>query len=385
MFTAEKTTRRNKLITPGKKKKIIIGGMAGIAVCVCLLFWFLYQSHFSQAKADVETLPLVRTLTVKAPMDGVERYAYSGEVRSRHESQLAFQIDSKIIARNVELGSIVKQGQTLMQIDAKDVEQIVNSQQAQVAQAKSQLQLAGQNLKRYLQLFTEDVISRSQLEQYQTAYDVAVARHEQTLALHKQSTHQMDYTRLKADKAGVVSTIIAEVGQVVSPGQVVVTVVQDGEREVEINVSENRIDAIRASSLAKITFWALPNVIIDGKIREIAPMADAVSRTYRVRVALLQQPSEIRLGMTATVQITNRNGAPETLYIPLSALYQTRETPNVWIVNNGVAHLRPVKIGVFGNDQVQVLSGLNPGDVIATAGVHMLREGQKVKAITGEK
>jgi len=370
------------LIKPGKKKKIIIGGMASIAVFVCLMIWFLYPSHSSRANAVFDTLPLVRTITV-TPADAGEQYVYAGEVKSRHESQLAFQVGGKIIARNVELGSIVRQGQTLMQIDAKDVEQSFLSQQAQVAQAKSQLKLAGQNLKRYLQLFTEDVISRSQLEQYQTAYDVALARHEQTLAIHAQSTHQLDYTRLKSDKTGVVSAITAEVGQVVGPGQMVVTVVRSGEKEIEINVPENRIDAIRASSRPRITFWALPDVITEGKIREIAPMADAVSRTYKVRVTLLQPSLRIRLGMTASVYISDQKQTTIASYIPLSALYQTRETPNVWVVNNGTAHLRPIKIGIFGHDHVQVLSGLNAGDVIVTAGVHMLREGQKVKPIEG--
>jgi RND family efflux transporter MFP subunit len=164
---------------------------------------------------------------------------------------------------------------------------------------------------------------------------------------------------------------------------VVVTVVRDGEQEIEINVPENRIDAIRASSRPKITFWALPDVTTEGKIREIAPMADAVSRTYKVRVTLLQPSPRIRLGMTASVYISDQKQTTTVSYIPLSALYQTRGTPNVWIVNNGTAHLRPIKIGIFGHDQVQVLSGLNAGDVIVTAGVHMLREGQKVKSIEG--
>lgn len=372
------------MITPGKKKKIIIGGMAGVIVCVCLLVWFLYQSHSNQTNAVGETLPLVRTLTI-TPTVGGEQYAYAGEVKSRHESQLAFQVGGKVIARNVELGSAVKPGQTLMQIDAKDVEQSVVSQQSQVAQAKSQLQLAEQNLKRYQQLFLEDVISRSQLEQYQTAYDIARAGHEQTLAIHKQSTHQLDYTRLKSDKSGVVSAINAEVGQVVGPGQVVVTVVQDGEREIEIAVPENRIDTIRAASKAKITFWALPGVTVEGKIREIAPMADAVSRTYKVRVALTQASAQVRLGMTASVQIHEAGGASSIPFIPLSALYQTGATPQVWVVSQDAVHLRPIRTGIFGNDQVQVLSGLNAGDVVVTAGVHKLREGQKVKCMAGDK
>ncbi len=370
------------MITPGKKRKILIYGFTVLAACLCLLVWFLYSGSANRTNAEVETPPLVRAMIV-SPVDAGEQYAYAGEVKSRHESQLAFQVGGKVIARNVKLGSAVKPGQTLMQIDARDIEQSVASQRAQVAQAKSQLQLAEQNLKRYHQLFLEDVISRSQLEQYQAAYDIARATHEQALAMKTQGTHQMDYTRLQSDKAGVVSAITAEVGQVVGPGQIVVTVVQDGEREIEINVPENRINAVRASSKAKITFWALPGVTIEGKIREIAPMADAVSRTYKVRVALAQASAQVRLGMTASVQIHEAGGESTALFIPLSALYQTGTSPQVWVIDQITVHLRTIRTGVFGNDQVQVLSGLNAGDIIVTAGVHKLREGEKVKVMTG--
>ena len=372
------------MINLTQRKIILFCGLAGFAVCVCLLALFFYQSRSTQANRVTEELPLVRTITVSVGHTD-QNYVYAGEIRGRYESQLAFQVGGKIISRSVELGSKVKQGQVLMQIDAKDIEQSVNAQQAQVAQAQSQLTLAEQNRKRYQLLFEQDVVSRSQFEQVQSAYEVAVARLQQAQAQYTQGAHQLGYTRLHADKAGVISAINTEVGQVVAAGQVIVTLVQDGEREIEISVPENRIDAIRSSSLAKITFWALPKVTIEGKIREIAPMADAVSRTYKVRVALLQQPPEIRLGMTASVRIKDPGNVAATPYIPLSALYQTRETPNVWIVNDGVARLRPIKTGVFGNDQVQVLSGLKPGDIIATAGVHKLRNGQKIKIMTGDK
>jgi RND family efflux transporter MFP subunit len=397
MFTAERRItpyeennprswhdKENKLINPRRKKKIIIGTLIGLALCLGLLAWFFYTSQTNQINASAETTPVVRALVI-APTNAGEQYAYAGDVRGRHESQMAFQVGGKIIGRHVELGSIVRPGQMLMQIDTKDVEQMVNVQQAQVAQSQSQLELAEKNLKRYQFLFKEDVVSRSQFEQIQSAYEVALARHEQARAQYSQSANQFGYARLKADKAGVVSAISAEVGQVVAAGQAVVTVVQDGEREIEISVPENRIDAIRSSSLAKITFWALPKLTIEGKIREIAPMADAVTRTYKVRVTLLQQPPEIRLGMTASVRITDSGNVAATPYIPLSALYQTRATPNVWIVDDGVTRLRPIQTGVFGNDQVQVLSGLNAGDMVVTAGVHKLREGQKVTIMTGNK
>jgi len=156
--------------------------------------------------------------------------------------------------------------------------------------------------------------------------------------------------------------------------------VQDGEKEVEINVPENRIEELRQAKQIKVKFWAFPDIIVNGKLREVAPMADKVSRTYKVRISLINPPGKIKLGMTSSVIVTGAETAPQqaAASIPLSAIYQTGDAPGVWIVNNAVVHLQPIKIGAFGEDQVQVLKGIKDGDVIVTAGVHKLREGLKV-------
>ena len=358
--------------------------IAAVVVTGCLLAGFLFKDHFLQATPLEEDTPLVATMLVSSA-NSTQHYSYPGEVRGHHESLLAFQVGGKIIKRDVDLGSTVKRDQILMQIDPQDIQETLNSYTAQVAAAKSQLQLAESNLKRYRQLYEQDVISRAQLDRHQSAYEVAQAAHQQVMAQYAQGANQLGYSTLRADQAGVVSGISAELGQVVGPGQVVVTLVKEGEREVEISVPENRIQDISRASQIKITFWALPNIVVEGKIREIAPMADAVSRTYKVRVSLFKQPPEIKLGMTASVVIAGSGDQPIAASIPLSALYQTKETPCVWIVQEGKVQLRPIKIGVFGNDQVQVIAGLKPGETIVTAGVHKLREGQKVKAMSGDK
>jgi len=144
------------------------------------------------------------------------------------------------------------------------------------------------------------------------------------------------------------------------------------------------VEEVRKATQVKATFWALPNKVIDGKIREIAPMADKVSRTYKIRVALINAPPEIKLGMTATVTIANSGNQQSVTYIPLSAIYQTSDTPSVWVVNEDVVHLKPVKVGTLGDGKVAVSEGLNAGDRIVTAGVHKLREGQKVRTGGGE-
>ncbi len=357
------------------KKRFYYSSAAGI-ISLCLIAGIWFSSHAKPAK-KVEDVPLVRTETVGVA-EAAQGYAYSGEVRGRYESQLAFQVSGKIIKRNIELGSAVRPGDILMQIDQNDIQQGVNASNAQVAAAESQLSFAEANLRRYRKLYEQNAISRMELDRYQTARDNAAAMMQAAAAKYTESAYQLDYTNLRADCAGVIASINAEAGQVVGAGQSVLTLVQDGEREVEISVPENRIEELRKASQLKIKFWALPTLIVDGKIREISPIAEKITRTYKVRISLLNPPQEMKMGMTATVIAANAGGQA-AVYIPLSAVYQTGNMPNVWIVNDGVASLRPVKIGTFSDGKVQVLDGLKNGDVVVTAGVHKLREGQRVR------
>jgi multidrug efflux system membrane fusion protein len=358
-------------------KKKLYASIAVGTVIACLSAG-LFVTVYSKPVAATEEILVVRTKTIQTAGAG-QSYTYSGEVCGKLESQLAFQIGGKIIKRYVELGSTVKPGDVLMEVNAKDVEQTVNINSAQVYTAQSQLKLAETNLNRYRQLYEQNAISRAQLDQYQNAYETAVSGVRQASAQYSQGTNQLGYSKLVADREGVISNITAEAGQVVSAGQVVVTLVENSDREIEINVPENRIEELRKSQHSKVTFWALPNVTIDAKIKEIAPMADKISRTYKVRLSLINPPQEVKLGMTATVTITGAGGGQVAVHVPLSAIYQNGQVPNVWVVNEGVASLRPIKVGAFGNEEVEVVEGLHQGDVIVTAGVHKLREGQKVR------
>ncbi|MBP1763756.1 MAG: efflux transporter, family, subunit [Firmicutes bacterium] len=354
---------------------------AGVFI-MCVLIGISFK-HYLKPQAIMEDIPIVKTMIIREN-GALQTYTYSGEVRGRYESQLAFQVGGKIVRRHVEVGSSVKAGDVLMQIDSKDLQQVVNSGSAQVYSAESQLRLAEINLMRYKQLFEQGAVSRAQYDQYKTSYDVSIAAARQASAQYTQGANQLDYSQLYTDIPGLVSVINTEVGQVVSAGQPVVTVVRDGEREIEIYVPESRIDEINKAQKIKVKFWALPGVVNDGKIREIAPMADKIARTYKVRISLVNSIPEIKLGMTASVEIGAFAGQqPTTLYIPLAAIYQTGQSPAVWIVGDGVVELRPIRTGDFGDGKVQVLEGLKDGDVIVTAGIHKLKEGQKVNVAGG--
>jgi len=359
------------------KKKLYYGLAAG-TLLVLIVAGLMIKGH-SKPTAIVEEVPLVRTAVVGLASAG-QTYTYSGEVKGRFESQLSFQVGGKIVKRNVQLGSVVNAGDVLMEIDAKDVKQTVNRDAAQVDSAESQLRLAESNLNRYRTLYEHKAVSEAQLDQYQSAYDVAVASAHQASAQYAQGSNQLGYSALYADKAGVVSSITAEAGQVVGAGQSALTIVQDGQLETEINVPENRISELSAAGQLKVTFWALPTVSVDAVIREISPMADKISRTYKVRVSLINPPADVKLGMTSTVSVPNMGNLQVAANIPLAAIYQNGETPGVWVVNNEIVTLRAIKIGAFADGKVQVLQGLQNGEIIVTAGVHKLKEGQKVRS-----
>ncbi|VBB04978.1 rnd efflux pump membrane fusion protein barrel-sandwich domain [Lucifera butyrica] len=360
---------------PKTPKQKLYYGLTAIAIALGIAGVMVWNGH-QQPKAVTEDIPAVQTAVINTTA-ATQEYTYSGEVRGRYESQLAFQVSGKVIKRYVERGSTVKAGDLLMKIDPKDLQQLVNSNSAQVYSAESNLKLAEANLKRFQQLYQHGVVSKAVLDQYQTAYDVAVAGTRQASAQLSAGVNQLDYSSLYADHSGVISQINVEAGQVVGAGQPVLTIVLDGEREVEISVPENRIEELRKSPKIQVSFWALPNITTEGKVREIAPMADPVTRTYKVRITLLNPSPEIKLGMTASVTLLG-NETQAAAIVPLSAIYQTGDTPCVWVVTGETVTLRQVKTGKFGNGTVEIVSGLQQGDRIVTAGVHKLREGQKV-------
>jgi len=147
-------------------------------------------------------------------------------------------------------------------------------------------------------------------------------------------------------------------------------------------VPENRYEEIAQSRDIRVTFWALPKKVTQGQVREISPMADPITRTYKVRIRLIDPPAELKLGMTASV-LSSLDSSGNQLFIPLSAIYQTGETPKVWVVQNETVSLRPIRAGAFGETSVQVLEGLKDQELIVSAGVHKLKEGQKVR-LAGE-
>jgi RND family efflux transporter MFP subunit len=299
---------------------------------------------------------------------------YSGEIRARYETVLGFRLGGKVIERMVDVGSEVKSGQLLARLDPADTG-------LQESASSAQFQLAEDEAKRYRDLRAQGFVSQSALDAKETALKSAAAQ-------AGLARNQAAYTSLLSDRIGVISATLAEVGQVVSPGQPVVRIAQDGNREVAISIPEMRFNSIKVGVPVQIELSTSDSgvKIFSGHVREISPAADPASRTYPARVSIDTENSKIALGMTARVKISSAgksaNQKESAYLIPLSAIFQQKDNAAVWIVaEDHSVSLRPVKIKSYRDDGAIISSGISAGERIVSAGVHMLTADDKIKII----
>lgn len=337
--------------------------------------WQLYHVLATKPQPP-KVIPLVRTVTV-GNVSTSTKDVYPGEVRGRYESNLAFQVAGKINNRYVNIGDTVTAGQVLMTIDPKDINQALASSEAQLASAIANQKLAADNAARFTKLYQGGAVSQAVYDQYITQLDAANASLRQAQAQANVNLNQSEYTKLRSDANGVVANITGEIGQVTAAGTPLVTVVQNGEREVQINVPENKLSALRLGQVAFVNFWALPDVQATGSISEIAPMADPITKTYRVRVAIEDMPAEAKLGMTT--KVTLANGEAQHFLLPATAIYQTNQQPQVWLVKDNRASLADITIAGYSGNEVIIAKGLTAGDVVITAGLNKLVPEQPVR------
>jgi RND family efflux transporter MFP subunit len=305
---------------------------------------------------------------------------YSGEVHARYEAVLGFRIGGKIIERLVDAGAQVRKGQALARLDASDTG-------LQESAAQAQLRLAEDELKRYRELRDQGFVSQSALDAKETALKAAASQ-------AGLARNQAAYATLVSDRDGVVAATFAEVGQVVSAGQAVVRLAQQGEREVTFSIPESRYASVKVGMPAEIELDATSsnakNILLKGHVREVAPAADPASRTYPARVSFDTGNAKIALGMTARVRLNEtENGAGRGIrdyLIPLTALFQQGDKAAVWVVAaDRSVSLRPVVVSSYRDNGVQIASGIAAGERIVIAGVHKLTTGEKIQIIENGK
>ncbi len=318
----------------------------------------------------VAKLPrFAETIVINSAGETTGNY-YSGEIHARHETALGFRISGKVVERLVDAGAAVKAGQIIARLDAADTG-------LQKSSSAAQLQVAEDDLKRNRELRDKGFISQAVLDAKEASFKVAKAQDEL-------ARNQNTYTHLVSDHAGVVLATLADVGQVVSAGQPIIQLAQEGEREVLVAIPESRFSSLKIGMPAEIEMSVEGTETpkkYTGKLRELSPAADAASRTYAARVILTKADEKVALGMTARLRFGSAVNANGQL-VPLSAIFQQGDNPAVWIVaQDGSVSLRQVTVSAYLDDGALLTGGVAAGERIVRAGVHKLTAGEKIRIL----
>ena len=357
-------------MSASSSRVLLCATLAALSVC----------AGCSRPEAAPEPVRAVRTMTIaEQSAGGVLEYA--GEVKARTESRLGFRVGGKIVRRNVDLGDSVKAGQTLAELDAQDLRLGQDAARAALAAAQVNLDQAGADVKRFRELQAQGFISAAELERHETSFKAAKAALDQARAQSSLQGNQAAYSALIADAAGVVTAVEAEPGMVVAAGAPVVRLAHDGPRDVVFAVPEDKVALLRAAAAApgalQVRLWS-GGAALPATLREISASADPVTRTFLVKADV--GLAAVRLGQTATVLVALPHSGGTTL-LPLAAVAESQGRTVVWLLDKTTLTVQPQPITVGGADgnSVVVAAGLAPGQIVVTAGVHLLTPGQKVK------
>jgi membrane fusion protein, multidrug efflux system len=335
----------------------------------------------SAAPAPEEPVRAVRTMTLAATSVGGE-HEYAADVRARTESRLGFRVGGKLLSRTANLGDAVRAGQVLAQLDPGDLKLGQEAALAALGAAKASYEFSQAEFKRFKELKDQGFISGWELERRETALTAARAQYEQARAQASVQGNQTRYATLAADASGVITGVDAEPGAVVAAGASVVRLAHDGPRDVVFNVPEDRVAELRAfigkSGALKVHIWNNGQAPIAASVREIAAAADPVTRTFVVKADVGR--ANVRLGQTASVKVEMPRVAG-LIKLPLTAVFEAKGEPAVWVLDRDTMTVKQQQVRVAGADgnEVVVAGGVNAGETVVVAGVHVLTAGQKVR------
>jgi membrane fusion protein, multidrug efflux system len=326
----------------------------------------------------------VRTVTVERRIVS-EPIIMTGDIRAREEVNLGFRTDGKVIERRVTVGEEVSDGQVVARLDSQNESNAVRSAEADLAAAQATLTQAQRAEGRQRELIAKGFTTRTQYDQAQQQFHTAQAQVDSAEARLRSAQDRLAYTELRADGTGVVIATGAQPGEVVRAGQMVVQFARGGQKDAVFNVPAQlmMLRGVPTNPTVEITLAENPEVKTTGTARQIATQADAATRTFPVKIALIDPPPGMRLGATVTGGIVL--SSPPVIEIPGTAVTRTDGKPAVWVVDPDAktVALRTIQVIRVDPNSVIVADGLRDGELVVTAGVHVLRPGQKVRMLGG--
>ena len=326
----------------------------------------------------------VRGVRVMAVAEAATRQqrSFTGVVTARYETAIGFRVGGKILGRTVEVGQAVRTGDLLFSLDPADYRAAVSAAEATLAAAQAQAVQAAADDRRQAQLLTQGWTTQAAYDRFKAAAEAASNQARAAADRLILARNDLSYAELRAPHDGIVTALRAEAGQVVPVGQPVLTLVRPGDREALVTIPEGQVADLRTWS-ATASFWGREGAAEPAILREIAPQADAASRTYTVRFALPESAGSAELGSTVTVQLSREvKGAAAT--IPSTAVLFREGAPIVWRVAASGDRVQavPVRVTRLGSETADV-SGLTAGDRIVTLGVHRIDEELRVRIVEG--
>ena len=342
--------------------------------CAFALSLSLAACH--KAEGDPRTQPpLVRVTSTSQASDATR--AFTGIVAARVQSDLGFRVGGKVIERLVETGQVVRRGQPLMRIDQTDLALATRASQQTVQAARARAVQTAADEKRLRDLVGAGAVSASSYDQAKAAADSARAQLAASEAQARVSRNEAGYSVLLADADGTVVETLAEPGQVVAAGQIVVRLARSGPREAMVQLPETIRPAIGSTARAR-TYGGDTG---PARLRQLSDAADPATRTFEARYVLEGAPARAPLGSTVTVSLA-QPGEAAAIAVPLGAVRDPGKGPGVWVIRDGspaTLDWRPVRISAVGEETATITAGLKPGERFVAMGAHMLHQGQAVR------
>ena len=337
------------------------------------------------AQEEPEVIRPVRYVVVEGS-DAATQRTYSGVAKSGQESRLSFQVSGQVLSVPINVGDIVEKGQTIARMDSADFALQLQNAQAAAAQARAQERNAKATYERTRALYENQNASRQDLDADRTAYESARAGLESANQQIRLRQRQLGYTHLKAPEPGTLATVDIEVNEYVQAGMLVATLLAGEQIEVSVSVPASIIRSIKKGAEAVARFDSLDGRALKGMVTEVGVSSAAGATTFPITVRLTEGQDQVRAGMTADVTFVlaaAKNGP--TYALPTSAVGEDRDGRFVFKVERsdddglGVVHRSPVEVGQLLSNGVEINSGVEPGDLVVTAGVSRIYDGLQVR------
>lgn len=381
-----------------RKQKIV--GVAVAAAVTMLGGAFAYHSMHTENEGHVAAhVPsgrpklnangselVVRTFRIGLDGQGASSgtaQTFTGSLQPRYSSSVGFRVAGKILERKVELGQQIQKGQILFRLDPEDSELQLRVAESDYLSAQSLLSQASAEETRLATLRNSKSVSQSEYDLALSVRDVAMARVESAKQRLTLAQNQRAYFDLVADSDGLVTSILAEAGQVVNIGQPVLQVMQQNELEAIVSLPEGLIPDVK-KLCATAVFWSRPGLELRAELRELSPIADPVSRTYDARFRLLESASDLAIGMTTSIRLTDDTSSG--IAVPLTAIASRNGLPAVWriqrdpnTVDSGNVEAISVEVLQYRTESAIVRGDLKMGDEIISAGVQRIDENVTVR------